>query len=211
MKKLIIIGARGFGRELYSHAQKSIGYNIDFTIKGFLDDNSQILDDKCDYPPILGNVEDYIPEIDDVFIVALGDSFYRKKYVNLILNKKGNFISLIHETAYIGKNVEFGTGIVICPYTIITNDIKIGNHVQLNLFTTIGHDCVIGDFFTTAPSVNISGNCTFNECIYFGTNSAARQGVTICDNVTIGMGGVVIKNISESGVYIGNPLYKLEK
>ena len=69
----------------------------------------------------------------------------------------------------------------------------------------------MGDFFTTAPSANISGNCNFGDCVYFGTNSAVRQGVKICDNVTIGMGGVVVKDITEEGVYIGNPLKKLEK
>ena len=42
---------------------------------------------------------------------------------------------------------------------------------------------------------SISGNCTFGEKI-FGTNSSVRQGVSICNDVTIGMGGVVVKNIS---------------
>jgi acetyltransferase-like isoleucine patch superfamily enzyme len=69
----------------------------------------------------------------------------------------------------------------------------------------------MGDFFTTAPAANISGNFHFGDCVYFGTNSAIRPGVKICDNVTIGMGGVVVKDITEEGVYIGNPLKKLEK
>lgn len=93
----------------------------------------------------------------------------------------------------------------------MTCNIKIGKHAHLNLHTTIGHDCIIGDYFTTAPATNISGNCEFGECVYFGTNSSVRQGIKICDNVTIGMGGIVVKNINEEGVYIGNPVKKLNK
>jgi hypothetical protein len=44
MKQLIIIGARGFGREVYSLAKRSIGYNEDFVMKGFLDDKLDALD-----------------------------------------------------------------------------------------------------------------------------------------------------------------------
>jgi acetyltransferase-like isoleucine patch superfamily enzyme len=46
--------------------------------------------------------------------------------------------------------------------------------------------------------------------VYFGTNSSVRQGITICQDVVIGMGGVVVKNITESGIYVGNPATKLE-
>ena len=71
MKNLIIIGARGWGREVYAHAQYSHGYLEDYDIKGFLDDKADALDGMNGYPPILGSVEDYKPQSDDVFICAL--------------------------------------------------------------------------------------------------------------------------------------------
>jgi UDP-3-O-[3-hydroxymyristoyl] glucosamine N-acyltransferase len=73
----------------------------------------------------------------------------------------------------------------------------------------VGHDCVIGDFFTASPGVNISGNCTIGNQVYIGTNASLKQGITICDDVIIGMGSVVVKDIIEPGVYIGNPISKL--
>jgi UDP-3-O-[3-hydroxymyristoyl] glucosamine N-acyltransferase len=98
---------------------------------------------------------------------------------------------------------------IITAGCILTCDIKIGKHSQLNLHTTIGHDCVIGNYFTTTPACNISGICTFGDCVYLGTNSSVRQGITICDEVTVGMGGVVVKNINEPGTYVGNPAKRL--
>lgn len=122
-----------------------------------------------------------------------------------------NFITIIHPTAIISDWVKIGKGSIITAGTILTCNINIGNHAQINLQTTIGHDCSIGNYFTTAPNVNISGDCKFGECVYFGTNSAIRQGIRICDNVIIGMGGIVVKDINEEGVYIGNPVRKLNK
>lgn len=142
--------------------------------------------------------------------IAVGDSRIREKAISQ-LPKGVEFITLIHPTAVVSKWVTLGEGAVICAGTIITCDIKIGKHVQLNLNTTIGHDCEIGDFFTTAPNVNISGNCTFGNHVYFGTSSSIKQGVSITDNVTIGMGAIATKDIIEPGVYIGIPAKPLKK
>ena len=92
----------------------------------------------------------------------------------------------------------------------MTCNIKIGAHAQININTTIAHDFIAGDYFTTAPSVNISGNCTFGECVYLGTNSSTREKISICDNAVIGMGSVVVKNIVQEGTYVGNPVERLK-
>jgi UDP-3-O-[3-hydroxymyristoyl] glucosamine N-acyltransferase len=102
-----------------------------------------------------------------------------------------------------------GEGSIICPNTILTTNIKIGNHTHLNLGSTIGHDTITGDFFTTAPGVKISGNCIIGDRVYFGTNSSVRERITICDDVTIGLNGGVVKNINEPGTYVGVPVKKI--
>ena len=142
--------------------------------------------------------------------IAIANSETRQKIINQLPNDI-NFITLIHPNAVISKWVKIGEGVIICAGSIITCDIEIGKHSQLNLNTTIGHDCIIGDFFTTAPNVNISGNCTFENHVYFGTASCIKQGLSIVENVIIGMGAIVTKNITESGVYIGNPARILKK
>jgi sugar O-acyltransferase (sialic acid O-acetyltransferase NeuD family) len=142
-------------------------------------------------------------------VVAVGDSKRRKQIVRK-LPIQTRYTSIIHPSAVISKWVEIGEGSIITAGVILTCNIKIGKHAHLNLHTTVGHDCQIGDFFTAAPAVNISGNCTMGDCVYWGTNSSVRQGIKICDDVTIGMGGVVVKDIDNRGVYIGNPVRKLQ-
>ena len=152
---------------------------------------------------------EFNPDLYNV-IVAVGDPGTRKRIID-DLPANTTYVSIIHPNAVISKWVEIGEGSIITAGSILTCNIKIGKHAHLNLHTTIGHDCEIGDFFTSAPAANISGECKFGDCVYFGTNSSVRQGIKICSNVTIGMGGVVVKDILEPGVYIGNPLKKLEK
>ena len=143
-------------------------------------------------------------------IVAVGDPLERKNIVeNLPSNTK--YFTLIHPNSVVSRYVEIGEGSIITPGTVVTCDIKIGKHAHLNLHTTIGHDCIIGDYFTTAPGVKISGKCHIDDCVYFGTNSSIRDKINVCKNVTIGMGAVVIKDITEEGIYIGSPAKKLER
>jgi hypothetical protein len=80
MKNLIIIGARGFGREIFDFAQHCLGYNSEFRIKGFLDDNSNVLNDFKNFPAILSSVEDYEVEENDVFISGLGSVKWTEYY-----------------------------------------------------------------------------------------------------------------------------------
>ena len=103
-----------------------------------------------------------------------------------------------------------GEGSIITSGVIITCNVKIGMHVQLNLNTTIGHDNIIKNYVTTAPAVNISGSCCIGQNVYLGTGALVREDINIVKNSIIGMGSVVVKNIDESGTYVGNPAKKIK-
>ena len=70
MKQLLIIGARGFGREVYNLFLACKAAGLEMCCKGFLDDKKDALDGYKNYPPIISSVEDYIIQEDDVFICA---------------------------------------------------------------------------------------------------------------------------------------------
>lgn len=143
---------------------------------------------------------------DKPVVIAIGDGAVRKKifgyYPNLLY-------TCIFRGQQFGENT-IGRGSIISPGTILTTNVTIGEHVIINLNCTIGHDCKIGSFTTLSPGVNVSGNVTIGELCYIGTNAVIREGITICDEVTIGAGGVVVKDITEPGVYVGNPVKKIK-
>lgn len=119
------------------------------------------------------------------------------------------FENLIHPSVVISPWVQLGEGIIICAGCILTCDIVIKNQVHLNLMTTVGHDSILDDFVTTAPGVQISGKCRIGKRVYLGTNSALKQQIRISDDITVGMGAVVVKDLLEAGTYVGNPARKI--
>ena len=195
-----IIGAGGFGREVYWSLNPVERNDAVF----FVDDDYWDNTDERILPLSLFESDKY--EV----VVAIADSVHRERIVNS-LPKNTKFFTHIHPSAQIhGDDVIIGEGGIICAGTIITTNVKIGKHCHLNLITTIGHDNVIGDYFTTAPGVQISGNCVIGDRVYFGTRSCNRQKTKICDDVTIGLNSGVINNITEPGVYVGTPAKKIK-
>ena len=77
MKYLIIVGAGGMGRTMFDMARESCGYETEFVIKGFIDDNITALNDFMNYPPIIDTITDYIPCKEDVFFCSIGGIFYK--------------------------------------------------------------------------------------------------------------------------------------
>ena len=126
------------------------------------------------------------------------------------LPKETKFFSFIHPTALIMDNVEIGDGSFIGAYSILTTNIKIGKHTILNRSNHIGHDCIIGDYFSAMPGAIVSGNVIISDIVYMGNNSSIREKLSIHSSSIIGMNSAVVKNISEPGVYVGVPAKKIK-
>ncbi|MCA6363779.1 MAG: NeuD/PglB/VioB family sugar acetyltransferase [Bacteroidetes bacterium] len=209
-KKLCIAGTGGFARETLCCYLDSISIKSDkrYELVCFMESDEYYSETHILGFPVI-HQSDFDPSVYDV-VVGVGDPKVRKKVVNS-LPPQTTFRSVIHPSAVISEWVELGKGAVVTAGVILTCNIKVGDHAHFNLHTTVGHDCIIGDYFTTAPGVNISGNCKFGDNIYIGTNASIKQGITICSDVVVGMGGTVVKNILEAGTYIGTPVSKLSK
>ena len=195
-----IIGNGGFGREVFFSMNEEEQNNIIF----FVEDDHYEEGQFKTLPLSKFNKDEY--EI----IIAISDSKIREKIVQK-LPSETKYFTYIHPSVQIYSNdVIIGEGSIICGGCILTTNIKIGKHSQLNLLSTIGHDTILGDYFTTAPGTKVSGNCKIGNHVYMGTNSAVREKINICDNVTIGLNSGVVKDINEEGVYVGIPTKKIK-
>ncbi len=115
----------------------------------------------------------------------------------------------IGEDCFIGPFVEIQKGVVIGNHT------KIQSHTFICELVTIGNDCFIGHgvMFINDPFLKdgpAKGDKAFWRATTIGNNvsigsNASILPVTICDNVVIGAGTVVTKNILQPGIYAGNP------
>lgn len=210
MRDLYIIGAGGFGREVSWLIERINEVKPTWNLKGFIDDDESLWGTVEGTYKVLGGCE-YLKELGTVYAVcAVGAARVRKKIIEKFADSQIKFATVIDPSVYISKRVEIGVGTIICAGTIITVDIKIGNHVIINLDCTIAHDDTIEDFVTIYPSANISGNVFLGESSELGTGMKIIQGKNIAPNTIIGAGAVVVKDIEESGTYVGSPAKRIK-
>ena len=203
MKNLIIIGASGFGREVAWLVERINKSNPTWNLLGFVDDNSSIVGSIINGYEVLGTTEDIKNYLNCSFVCAIGASKVRKS----IINRLGdiNYATIIDPSVEMSDIVEIGEGSIECAKSIITTNIKIGKHNIINLCCTIGHDAVLEDFVTLYPSVNVSGNTYYGECVELGTGSQIIQGKTIGKGTIVGAGSVVVKDLPEECTAVGAP------
>ena len=205
MKSLYIIGARGFGREVYALATECKGYLSDFAIKGFLDDKSDALDGFADYPPIIDSVERFVPSDNDVFVCALGDPNWQKHYAEIVLEKGGEFINLVHPTATIGKNTVIGKGCIIHREAIISCDVSFGDFVTCQPKAVVGHDVVIADFCHLGTNSVMGGHSRLNSLTTLHPGAIILPHVNVGERCIVGAGAVAIRKVKSDTTVYGNP------
>ena len=212
MKNLIIIGTGGFARELYWTAKESIGYESDYLIKGFIDGDIKSPDTEyIKLPlPLLGDINNYVIEENDVFIIAIGTPSVREKLSIILKEKKGNLINIIHKSAILQGHSDLGTGIIICAYTVIGSDVHIGDSVVINTASTVGHDSFIDDYTCLMAHVDITGFSRIGRKVYFGSGSRVLPHAKIDDNSFIGAGSVVLRHVKTGVKVFGVPAMPVE-
>jgi len=202
MKNIIIIGAGGFGREVYQWSLDAFDMNT-YTIKGFLSKTQNDLDG-FDIPvPILGGEDNYNIEQDDVFIIAIGNVEIKRKVIEKLKAKNAVFLTLIHPTAIISSNSQIGEGVVICPYCIVTDNVKIGNYSKLNVYTYCGHDSEVGDHCVLSPYTTLNGGAKLGDGVFAATRSTITAEKLVGDNCIIGAHSIVLHDVADGTKVIG--------
>ncbi len=209
MNNLIIIGAGGMGRTMYDMARESVGYETEFVIKGFIDDNINALDNFAGYPPMLGRISDYQPQEGDVFICSIGGEF-RKTCISSIVERGGEFIPLIHNTARIGTNVKFGKGNMIGAFTTVAADARIGDYNFIQSYSIIGHDVVIGDWNRIDSHVMCIGGIKIGNHNMIHTSAVINHNVVVGNDTKIAACCLVTSNVEDNWTVFGNPMRRLK-
>jgi sugar O-acyltransferase (sialic acid O-acetyltransferase NeuD family) len=204
--RVVILGAGGFAREVLDvyDACNDAGWGP-FEVAGFLADGQpagSIVNDL----PVLGDLawlsgQQHPP----LAICGIGDPAVRRQVVERATEFGARFHSIVHPDARLTRWIDVGPGTVVTAGCILTNQVRIGGHVQLNLDSTIGHDVVIEDFVTVAPGAHISGNVTLGSGSNIGTGAVIIQGLRIGAGSVIGAGAVVTEDVPPDVLAVGVP------
>jgi len=157
----------------------------------------------------LRDVEKYIEDYD--IFVGIGNNKVREEIQNNLESLGANIPVLIHPHAIIGTRVTIGAGTVVMAGSVINASTKIGKGCIINTGCTIDHDCRIEDYVHISPGSHIAGYVRIGKCSWLGIGSIVKNNISITSECQIGAGGVVVRDINESGIYVGVPVRRLEK
>jgi sugar O-acyltransferase (sialic acid O-acetyltransferase NeuD family) len=205
-RKILIYGAGGFAREVKDvvDAMEEAGKTV--RCIGFLDDAVKNHGRTIYDVTVHGGadrIRDFAEQVE--FLIGIGNPVAKKKIAEKIAGNGGRFAKAFHPAVVTSRYVEYEEGSIVTAGVILTNRIRVGRHVILNLDVTIGHDCVLEDFVTVAPGVHISGNVSIGEGSDIGTGAAIIQGVRIGRWSMIGAGAVVTKDLPDNCTAVGVP------
>ncbi|PYU34236.1 MAG: transferase [Acidobacteria bacterium] len=208
-RKLILIGGGEFAREMLWAASALDSATVGWVPAGFIDDDvdgSRLhMSKKHIVLPVIGSIQDHKPKSDEVFICAIGKTKAKLKCAELMAQRGGEFVNLIHPSAHIAPDSKIGRGLFLFIHSLISVGAEVGDHTSLNVSASVGHDASVGRGCTISSYCDITGNVHLGTGVFMGSHASVLQGITVGDFATIGAGSVVIRKVAPQTSVMGVP------
>jgi acetyltransferase EpsM len=216
MKKLVILGGSGIGMIAASIAQ-DLGF---YEVQGFLNDfyNPGDYIGKFKKIPVIGKTEDlarFLKEKDTfVFIAYVGlknekDTFLK---IDALQIPSERFATLIHPTAIIPRGYcSIGNGVLMAPLSQLSPDTTIADNSILLANSFVGHDSTLDKFAHIATNSVVGANVQVGKAVHIGSNATIREKIKIGDFALIGAGAMVLHDVAENSIVVGNPAKTLSQ
>ncbi len=143
MKKLLILGAGGYGRTVEDVA-KQLGC---YQKIAFLDDG------KAGTPGVLGRCEDFLQFADESteMYPAFGNNETRMEWINRLMEHGIRVPVLVHPSAYVSPVATLFSGVTVLPKAVVNTGVMVKNGCIINIGALIDHDSVIEEGCHLAP------------------------------------------------------------
>jgi sugar O-acyltransferase (sialic acid O-acetyltransferase NeuD family) len=204
MRPLILIGSGGLAREVVALLEGS----TDHKPVGLLDDDTALHGADIAGLPVLGGI-DSVSEHSDADLVVCTGSGRSRRLITERLVRSGIGISrhatVIAPDVRLPSDCAVGPGSILLAGVVLTTAVSIGRHAVLMPHAVCTHDDLLGDFVTLCAGVTLGGSVAIGDEAYLGMNSAVKQGVRVGTGAVLGMGAVLLADLPDNEVWVGNP------
>ena len=213
LKKIVLIGAGGFGKEVASIIEILNKINPQYELLGFLDDNEELYKDKIiNGYAWLGKTDWILEHKTDIFCVCtIGNAHTKAKIQKKMMSEGVNFETIVAYGSFVSPYSTIGQGCVFYGGVSVSVNCIIGDGVVLNTSCNIGHDAVIGDYTTIMPVGGISGGVKIGSEVSIGGHVFIIPNRKIGDNAVVAAGSVVFTNVKAGTTVLGNPARRIKE
>lgn len=215
-KRLLIIGGHGSGEIAMSIFEDANRLLDEWNLVGYLSDikkPGQYLG-KHKIIGTTDEIEEFVNKgyyIHNTLFFSVKDKInrverFRKMKIPLEANATG-----IHPTAVITPGVEIGCGVLINQYSLAQINCKVENFVHVYSVSLIGHDSHVHHYCTIGAHSIVGGRVVLKEGVHIGLNACIREDIKIGKYAIIGLGSVVINDVEDLSVAVGNPAKIVKK
>ena len=205
---IVIIGGGNQAQYVIDIIEKQEFYNI----VGIIDSVKEIGTVVYGYA-VIGRQEDIYELMQKYYIIggviAIGDNYARYKVVEEIKTQVGRlfwFVNAIHPSCIVGKNVNFGEGVVAMAGVIFNPGAVVGSFTFFATGAQIEHDCFIEDYASVSAGTVLGGHVHINAFAALALSVTVFDRTKIGTNTVIGSGSLVTKDVPSNVLAYGNPL-----
>lgn len=204
MKDIIIVGGGGCGREVADFIEEINKIEPTWNLLGFIDDNQEIFKGRRASLKLLGSIAEWRPQETQYFAMGIASPQAKEKVAKRLVDRGAKFVNIIHPTVRISSSAVLGSGIVIYSGAKLGSDDVIHDFVTIQS-TIIGHDVEIESFSTVSSSCGITGGVHLKKRSFIADHACMVPGTTIGSDAYVGIGAVVLKDVSDETRVFGNP------
>ena len=210
--RVVVLGCAGHARVVLEILES----DKNFQVVGLLDKFKPITTSVKGYQ-VIGSDEDlpalFAANICDGVFVAVGDNWVRGQIVKRIkaLLPQAKFVTAIHRSAQISRNVSIGAGTVIMAGVVVNTGCKIGDFCTLNTASSLDHDSTLKDFSSLAPGAVTGGTVEIGAFSAVAIGAVVSHAVKIGEHTVIGAGATVLREIPDLVVAYGTPARVIRK
>lgn len=145
------------------------------------------------------------------YVVAVGNSLAREAMSRRAeAHGLAPMAAVVHPSVHRSRLIDIGIGSIVCAGSVLTTNLRVGRHVQINIGCMVSHDAIIEDFVTLSPGVRIAGWVHIERAAFIGVgatviNGTPQRRLVIGAEAVIGAGATVIDDVAPGATVAGVP------